>query len=303
MSRAAPGRPKQAAASRETRLALMASKLAQASLEPRHSLPSGDRYAVDEGLALGSLLLVPNTLDLGTAHAPSLANALGLQVIAEASRLTHWVAEDAKVARAFLKRVAEHAPLALPLQSIQIEELPRPPKGRAAVADPRALSALLAPALQGRDIGLISDAGLPAVADPGALLVAAAHAAGIRVWPLAGASSLMLALAASGLNGQRFAFAGYLPTDGAERSARVRAMEATSRREQQTQIAIETPYRNAVLAAALLEALHPATRLCIACGVTLPGGWCVTRAVGEWRAAPPQFTDKHLPAVFLWLAS
>jgi 16S rRNA (cytidine1402-2'-O)-methyltransferase len=227
-------------------------------------------------ISRGSLLLVPNTLDLGTAHAPPLEMLLGAHVISEASRLTHWVAEDAKVARAFLKRVAEHTPLALPLQSIQIEELPRLPKGRAVVADPRELTALLAPALQGHDIGLISDAGLPAVADPGALLVAAAHAAGLRVWPLAGASSLMLALAASGLDGQRFAFAGYLPTDAAERAARVHALETTSRREQQTQIAIETPYRNAAFAGALIDAL--------------------------WRRLPPQFTDKHLPAVFLWLA-
>jgi 16S rRNA (cytidine1402-2'-O)-methyltransferase len=251
----------------------------------------------------GTLLLVPNTLDLGTAHAPPLEMLLGAQVMAEAARLTHWVAEDAKVARAFLKRVAAHTPLALPLQSIQIAELPRPPKGRAAPADPPTLAALLAPALQGHDIGLVSDAGLPAVADPGALLVAAAHAAGVRVWPLAGASSLLLALSASGLDGQRFAFTGYLPTDAAERAARVRLLEATSRRERQTQIAIETPYRNAALAAALIEMLQPATRLSIACGVTLPGGWCLTRPVSAWRQAPPQFTDKHLPAVFLWLAS
>lgn len=250
----------------------------------------------------GSLVLVPNTLDLGTAHAPPLAQRLGAQVVAEAARLTHWVAEDAKMARVFLKRVAQHTPLALPLQSIDIHELPRPPKGRAAVPDSRALDALLAPTLRGHDIGLISDAGLPAVADPGALLVAAAHAAGVRVWPLAGASSLMLALAASGLDGQRFAFAGYLPTEAAERAQRVRVLEATSRREQQTQIAIETPYRNAALAAALIDALQPTTRLSIACGVTLPGGWCVTRAVSAWRQAPPQFTDKHLPAVFLWQA-
>jgi 16S rRNA (cytidine1402-2'-O)-methyltransferase len=251
----------------------------------------------------GSLLLVPNTLDLGTAHAPPLDSLLGNQVITEASRLTHWVAEDAKVARAFLKRVAEHTPLALPLQAIQIQELPRPPKGRATPPDPREFSALLSPALQGHDVGLISDAGLPAVADPGALLVAAAHAAGIRVWPLAGASSLMLALAASGLNGQRFCFAGYLPTDAAERTAHVRALETASRRERQTQIAIETPYRNAALAAALIDTLMPSTQLSIACGVTLPGGWCVTRAVNQWRQAPPRFTDKHLPAVFLWLAA
>lgn len=249
-----------------------------------------------------TLWLVPNTLDLGAPHAPPIEQLLPLGVLQQAARLSHWIAEDAKVARAFLKRVAEHAPLAVPLQAMQIHELPRPPKGRAAPGDPREMTALLAPALQGHDIGLVSDAGLPAVADPGALLVAAAHAAKIRVWPLAGASSLMLALAASGLHGQCFAFAGYLPTDATERATRVREMEALSRREQQTQIAIETPYRNAALAAALIATLHPATRLAIACGVTLPGGWCVTRAVRDWRAAPPPFTDKHLPAVFLWLA-
>jgi 16S rRNA (cytidine1402-2'-O)-methyltransferase len=113
---------------------------------------------------------------------------------------------------------------------------------------------------------------------------------------------MMLALAASGLQGQRFAFHGYLPTDAAQRAAQVRALEATSRREQQTQIVIETPYRNAALAAALIAVLQPATQLSIACGLTLPGGWCATRTVQAWRAAPPAFTDKRLPAVFLWLA-
>jgi 16S rRNA (cytidine1402-2'-O)-methyltransferase len=250
----------------------------------------------------GTLWLVPNTLDLGTANAPPIEQVLALGTLRQAARLTHWAAEDAKVARAFLKRVAAQIPPAAPLQAVQIQELPRAPKGRATAADPRAWHALLEPAWQGHDIGLLSDAGLPAVADPGALLVAAAHAAGVRVWPLAGASSLMLALAASGLDGQRFAFAGYLPTDAAERAARVRLLEAASRRKQQTQIAIETPYRNAALAGALIDLLQPTTRLSIACGVTLPGGWCLTRPVRAWWQAPPQFADKHLPAVFLWLA-
>jgi 16S rRNA (cytidine1402-2'-O)-methyltransferase len=250
----------------------------------------------------GTLLLVPNTLDLGTAPAPAIDAVLGTDVLHAAARLRHWVAEDAKVARAFLNRVALIQPLSQPLQSIDVQPLPRLPKGRPATDDTAAHAALLRPALEGHDIGLLSDAGLPAVADPGAALVTAAHLLGVRVWPLAGASSLMLALAASGLQGQRFAFAGYLPTDAAQRTAQVRALESASRREQQTQIAIETPYRNAALAAALIDALQPTTRLAIACGVTLSGGWCVTRTVQAWRAAPPAFTDKHLPAVFLWLA-
>lgn len=253
-------------------------------------------------MSAGRLLLVPNTLDLGSPQGPPVAAVLGTLALDEAARLRHWVVEDAKVARSFLKRVAEQRPLAHALQSLELRELPRPPKGRGEAIDPRAFETLLSPALQGEDIGLLSDAGLPAVADPGAALVAAAHRLHLPVVPLPGPSSLLLALAASGLEGQRFAFVGYLPTEATERAARVRALEALSRRERQTQLAIETPYRNAQLAAALIETLRPDTRLAIACGLTLPEGWCATRAVREWREAPPSFADKHLPAVFLWLA-
>jgi 16S rRNA (cytidine1402-2'-O)-methyltransferase len=249
----------------------------------------------------GSLILVPNTLDLGAPQAPPIDAVLPTGVLQQAARLAHWVAEDAKTTRAFLKRVDALYPLALPLQAIDIRELPRPPKGsRAAPAVD--LAPLLSPALAGADIGLISEAGLPGVADPGAALVASAHRLGVTVLPMAGPSSLMLALAASGLNGQSFAFVGYLPTDAAERTARLQALQQQSRRERQTQIAIETPYRNAALMAALLETLLPQTQLAVACGLTLPAGWCLTRSVAQWRAAPPRFDDKHLPAVFLWLA-
>ena len=251
----------------------------------------------------GRLLLVPNTLDLGAPNAPSIDDVLPAAVLQHAARLAHWVAEDAKTTRAFLKRVSAVVPLARPLQAIDIRELPRPPKGSRAAPGATDLGALLAPALAGADIGLISEAGLPAVADPGSALVASAHRLGIDVLPLAGPSSLLLALAASGLNGQSFAFVGYLPTDAAARAARVRALEQHSRREAQTQIVIETPYRNAALTAALLEALHPETQLSVACGLTLPGGWCMTRSVAEWQAHPPAFDDKHVPAVFLWLAA
>ena len=251
----------------------------------------------------GVLLLVPNTLDLGAPDAAPIDAVLPAAVLQHAARLAHWVAEDAKTTRAFLKRVHALVPLALPLQAIDIRELPRPAKGGRAPAGPTDLSALLAPALAGADVGLISEAGLPAVADPGAALVAAAHRLGIVVQPLAGPSALMLALAASGLNGQSFAFVGYLPTDAAARTARVQALQQVSRRERQTQIVIETPYRNAALMAALLEAMQPDTLLAVACGLTLPGGWCVTRSVAQWRALPASFADKHLPAVFLWLAA
>lgn len=251
----------------------------------------------------GRLWLVPNTLDLGSADAPPLVACLPHAVIERAASLQHWVVEDAKTTRAFLKRVHAVHPLAQPLQALDIRELPRPPKDGRAAPEPQAWRALLAPALAGEDVGLLSDAGLPGVADPGAALVAAAHEAAVPVMPLAGPSSLTLALAGSGLHGQSFAFAGYLPTEPAARAARLRELETRSRREGQTQIAIETPYRNAALAAALIATLHPDTRLAIACGLTLPEGWCLTQRVKDWRAAPPAFGDKPLPAVFLWLAA
>jgi 16S rRNA (cytidine1402-2'-O)-methyltransferase len=249
----------------------------------------------------GRLLLVPNTLDLGTSQAVPIEAVLPAAVLREAARLRHWVVEDAKTARAFLKRVDAVISLAHPLQDIDIRELPRPAKGRppTAAAD---LGPLLQPLREGADLGLLSEAGLPAVADPGALLVAAAHAEGIVVRPLGGPSSITLALAASGLQGQSFAFVGYLPVEPGARAARVRALEAHSRREQQTQIAIETPYRNATLMQALMDTLHPDTHLAVACGLTLDKGWCRMAAVRQWRIAPSSFDDKHLPAVFLWLA-
>lgn len=250
----------------------------------------------------GRLLLVPNALDLGAANgAPPIDTVLAPGVLAQAAGLTHWVAENAKTTRAFLARVGALRPLAQPLQAISIVELPRPAKGSG--AGPPDLGPLLAPALQGHDLGLLSEAGLPAVADPGAALVAAAHQAGLVVLPLAGPSAITLALAASGLNGQSFAFAGYLPVEAAARAARIRELEAKSRRERCTQIAIETPYRNAALFVALLEALQPTTLLAVACGLTLAGGWCRTLTVAQWRATPARFDDRHAPAVFSWLAA
>ena len=254
-------------------------------------------------MAKGRLILVPNTLDFGAVavlQAPDLGEVLPLGVIRQAARLTHWVAENAKTTRAFLKRVDMVVPLGRPLQDIVIAELPRAAKGRPAAAPD--LTPLLAPALQGIDLGLISEAGLPAVADPGAALVQAAHAQGIVVTPLAGPSSLLLALAASGLNGQSFAFVGYLPVDAAERAARIRELESISRRAHQTQLMIETPYRNEALQAALLGHLQATTLLSVSCALTLPEGFTRTDTVARWRASPSQLpTDK--PAVFALLAT
>ena len=249
----------------------------------------------------GTLLLVPNTLDLG-AEAVDLQDVLPLGVLRRAAALSHWVAEDARSTRAFLKRVNAIVPLAQSLQDTRIEELPRARKGSGAPVAEADWRALLAPALAGHDLGLISEAGLPAVADPGAALVQAAHALGVPVLPLPGASSLLLALAASGLNGQSFAFVGYLPQEAAARGARLAALEALSRRQQQTQLIIETPYRNAALLAALLAALAAETQLSVSCGLTLPGGWSRTDRVAGWRARPVQMPDR-LPAVFALLAT
>ncbi|HEY0818414.1 MAG TPA: SAM-dependent methyltransferase [Rhizobacter sp.] len=249
----------------------------------------------------GRLILVPNTLDLGADDGTDLRQVLPHGVLEAAARLTHWAAENAKTTRAFLKRVNEVVPLAQPLQTLSIVELPRPAKGQKAPAPPD-WQALLAPALHGHDLGLISEAGLPAVADPGAALVQAAHASRIPVLALSGPSSLMLALAASGLNGQSFAFVGYLPVESAERGARIRELDALSRRAGQTQLVIETPYRNEALLAALVSHLKGDTSLSVSCGLTLPQGWTRTDTVARWKSSPtPMPAD--VPAVFSFLAS
>jgi len=249
--------------------------------------------------APGRLLLVPNTLDHGEEPV-DLADVLAPGVLRQAAALRCWVAENARSTRAFLKRVATVVPLARPLQDIVIRELPPPAKGTATPPAPAVWHELLAPALAGEDLGLISEAGLPAVADPGAALVAAAHAAGVPVLPLPGPSAPLLALAASGLEGQRYAFVGYLPQEPAALAARLRELQALSRRERQTQIAIETPYRNAALLQALLAQLAPETRLAVACALTLPGGWCRCLSVRDWRREPPAIGRR--PAVFLFQA-
>jgi 16S rRNA (cytidine1402-2'-O)-methyltransferase len=250
---------------------------------------------------MGQLLLVPNALDFGVAAEVDLRELLPDAVIATAARLRHWVVEDAKSARAFLKRVDAVMPLGVAIQAISITELPRPAKGGAARGPSTDLRHLLDATQTGNDIGLMSEAGMPAIADPGAALVEAAHLRGITVRSLVGPSSLLLALAASGLNGQSFAFVGYLPVDAAQRAARLRELEALSRRSGQTQIVIETPYRNSALLAAMVEVLAPGTRLSVSCGLSLPDGATRSATVERWRANRWTVADK-VPAVFCWLA-
>lgn len=252
--------------------------------------------------AAGTLYLVPSTLDLDLPEprAP-LANVLPTGVLQRAASLNHWVVENAKSARAFLKRVHEVVPLAQPLQLLDIVELPRPVKG-GQPSRPHDLTPLLGPLLAGHDVGLLSEAGMPAVADPGAALVALAHARDVVVRPLVGPSSLLLAIAAAGLNGQSFAFVGYLPVEAAKRSARLRELEALSRRTGQAQWMIETPYRNPALFDSLLDTLALTTRVAIACGLTTAHEWVHTDTVAGWRGRRVTI-DNRLPAVFGLLAT
>jgi 16S rRNA (cytidine1402-2'-O)-methyltransferase len=248
----------------------------------------------------GRLLLVPNSLDHGNDPVP-IDQVLSAGVVQQAAELRHWIVEQARSARAFLKRVDALVPLHNPLQSLDIVELPRARKGSQDSISASQWQALLKPAMEGHDVGLLSEAGLPAVADPGAAVVQAAHGLGLEVVPLAGASALLLALAASGLNGQSFAFVGYLPQEADGRLRRLRELETRSRQWSQTQLFIETPYRNPALSAALLGALHAQTRLSISCGLTLPGGWTRCLSIEQWRLAPPVLPDDR-PAVFALLA-
>ena len=250
---------------------------------------------------LGTLYLVPAPLDFGCDVQMPLQGSLPEATITTAARLTHWICENAKSARAYLKRVDALHPLALPLQEQNITELPREvhKKGDhggkgSAVFDARPL---LAAALAGHDMGLVSEAGMPAVADPGSSVVRAAHDLGISVVPLVGPVSLLLALAASGMSGQSFAFVGYLPQDSDERAQRIRALEALALKTGQTQLFIETPYRNAALLQALLQTLQPATRLSVSSGLTLASAHTRSQAVQQWRQTPGG-PDTDTPAVF-----
>ncbi|HWM43676.1 MAG TPA: SAM-dependent methyltransferase [Burkholderiales bacterium] len=198
--------------------------------------------------------------------------------------LEHFVAENAKSARAFLSAVG----MPRPLQEIEIVEI-----GERSAE-------LLRPLRENRSIGLVSEAGCPAIADPGAALVEAARQEGFRVVPLVGPSSIVLALMASGLEGQRFAFCGYLPREAPARNQKIRELEQRSRREKETEIFIETPYRNEVLLAALLEACKQKTKLCVAADLTLPAESVTTKTIAEWRRA--KATIGRRPAVFLLLA-
>jgi 16S rRNA (cytidine1402-2'-O)-methyltransferase len=246
---------------------------------------------------LGKLYLVPAPLDFGCDRQTPLEQVMPIGTLQVAAELGHWVCENAKTLRAYLKRVNELQPLSHQLQALQIQELPRDVHKKGDHGGQFDARPLLAPALQGHDMGLVSEAGMPAVADPGSSVVRAAHDLGLAVVPLVGPVSLLLALAASGLNGQNFAFVGYLPQDPAPRASRIREIESLALRTGQAQVFIETPYRNAALFQALLQTLQPHTRLAIGSGLTLAGAATRSQSIREWRqhGAGP---DNQTPAVF-----
>jgi 16S rRNA (cytidine1402-2'-O)-methyltransferase len=245
----------------------------------------------------GKLYLVPAPLDFGCDVQAPLQDVMPLATLQVAARLSCWICENAKSTRAYLKRVNELQPLAQPLQSLQIQELPREVHKKGDHSGNFDARPLLIAAMEGRDMGLVSEAGMPAIADPGSSVVRAAHDLGMQVLPLTGPMSLMLALAASGLNGQNFAFVGYLPQDGGERAQRIRELESLALKTGQTQIFIETPYRNTALLQALLQTLQANTRLALSCGLTMEAGWSRSAQVSQWKKDKPA-APLGLPTVF-----
>jgi 16S rRNA (cytidine1402-2'-O)-methyltransferase len=253
---------------------------------------------------LGTLFLVPNTLG-DVARTEQLPWVLPNETIIQAAKLKHWIVEDAKTARAFLKSIDSVAPLACTIQEMQMGEW-RGLARNAKYGDSVKPTDLLKPLIAGNDMGLMSEAGVPGVADPGAELVLAAHKLGAKVKPLIGPSSILLGLMASGLNGQRFAFQGYLPHDTHERSDKLKQLELESRKLQQTQIWIETPYRNTAMLMACMNSLGPQTMLCLGVDLSLPSEMIVTTSITEWRKRYPNESAcaslQNRPTVFLLLA-
>lgn len=237
-------------------------------------------------MSTGTLHLIP----VGLGDAPPAA-WLPEEVRVLAGRLDTYIAENAKTARAFLKLIGTTRPL----QEITIHTLAKD-------TDDRQIRQWLEPLRGGGEIGLVSEAGCPAVADPGARVAAAAHAMGVQVAPWVGPSSLLLGLMASGLDGQRFTFHGYAPVKPDERARSLKAWESASRQHSQTQLFIETPYRNDAMFQSLVQTLKGDTRLCVARSLTTKDEWIRTRSIAQWKQEPAPELAKQ-PTLFLFLAA
>lgn len=230
----------------------------------------------------GRLFLIPAPL---SDSDPNLVIPEGARLAAR--RLRRFIVEDLRTARRYLSKLKLDVPVAELEFSLLNEH-----------TDKASVSALLRPALEGHDIGLLSDAGLPCIADPGEELVLEAHRCGVKVVPLTGPSSIFLALAASGLSGERFSFEGYLPVKRDELTKVLKRLEQASRRDGQCKIFIETPYRGAAMFDALLSTCAPETLLCIACNLTGEDEFVATRRIGEWKRSDAADTHKK-PCIFI----
>lgn len=239
----------------------------------------------EEDNTKGRLYLIPTTLG---DTAP--LEVLPISIKQAVEIIDHYIVENEKTARHFIKSIAPRKSQ----PSLEIQQLNK-------FTEPELIPSFLDPCEQGFHVGVLSEAGSPAVADPGAEVVRIAHQRNIRVVPLVGPSSLILALMASGLNGQNFCFHGYLPIETQERKKALKAMERESREKNRTQLFIETPYRNDKLFEDLLRVLAPSTLLCVAAGITLPDEYIHTCAVEEWARKPKPDLHKK-PAIFLLLA-
>lgn len=248
-------------------------------------------------MGTGTLYLVPAPLDFGCEQQTDLTLSMPAGTLRVAASTQHWICENAKSTRAYLKRVDALFPLCVPIQAMSLQELPREVHKKGDHDGTFDARPLLQPAIAGHAMGLVSEAGMPAVADPGSSVVRAAHDLGIEVIPLVGPVSLLLALAASGLNGQNFAFVGYVPASGQERAQRIRELESLALKTGQTQLFIETPYRNAALLQTLLQTLQHNTRLATASGLTMPATRCHSGIVKHWKNQSWEL-DNATPTVF-----
>lgn len=230
---------------------------------------------------MSALYLIPVTL--GNTSIEQVLPAYNKQIILS---IRHFIVEEVRTARRFLKQVD---------RDIDIDSLTFYPMGKH--ADAALFSKYLAPLRAGESVGVISEAGCPAVADPGADVVAIAQREGLRVVPLVGPSSILLAVMGSGFNGQSFAFHGYLPIERSDRTKRLKQLEARSAQERQTQLFIETPYRNAKMIADILSACLPNTRLCIAAGLTTDEEYLRSKTIKDWKQS--ELPDlKKIPTIF-----
>ena len=229
-----------------------------------------------------ALYLIPVTL--GNTSLSQVLPAYNATIVCQ---IRHFVVENVRSARRFLRSIDRD----FPIDDCVFFEMGKH-------ADERLFSQYLQPLRDGLPVGVISEAGCPAVADPGSAVVGIAHRQGLRVIPLVGPSSMIMAVMSSGFNGQSFAFNGYLPVDSSSRARRIKALESRAWNENQTQLFIEAPYRNRKMLQSLLSALRSATRLCVAAGITTGQEFIRTRTIAEWKRQPlPNLDD--IPAIFL----